>query len=104
MTDIAVYVIANLVVTDAESYRLDEKGFFPLLKRHGGSFITYDDAPHNFEGSAPRPGRMIMFSFPSEAAARGWYDDADYQLLSDHRRKGTRLEFLTMVRGLPPRS
>ncbi len=104
MTDIAVYVIANLVVTDAESYRLYEKGFFPLLKRHGGSFITYDDAPHNFEGSAPRPGQMIMFSFPSEAAARGWYDDADYQLLSDHRRKGTRLEFLTMVRGLPPRS
>ena len=47
---------------------------------------------------------MIMFSFPSEAAARGWYDDADYQLLSDHRRKGTRLEFLTMVRGLPPRA
>jgi uncharacterized protein (DUF1330 family) len=31
------------------------------------------------------------------------YDDADYQALSEHRRAGTDLQFLTMVHGLPPR-
>jgi hypothetical protein len=36
-------------------------------------------------------------------AASSANDDADYQLLSDHRRRGRRLEFLTMVRGLLPR-
>jgi len=30
-------------------------------------------------------------------------ENAEYQALSEHRRAGTRLEFLTMVRGVPPR-
>lgn len=47
---------------------------------------------------------MIIFQFPSEQAAKDWYDDADYQALSEFRRAGTSLQFLTMVRGLPPRT
>jgi len=46
---------------------------------------------------------MIIFKFPSEQAAKDWYADADYQVLSEHRRAGTHLEFLTLVHGLPPR-
>ena len=41
--------------------------------------------------------------FPSAEAAEAWYNDPDYQALSEHRRAGTRLEFLTMLHGLPPR-
>ena len=104
MTGQAVYLIGNLVVTDPKVYRTYEKGFFPLLKRHGGEFVTYDDAPHTFEGEAPRPGRVIIFSFPSEDHARRWYADPDYQALSEHRRAGTQLQFLTMVRSLPART
>ncbi|MBK8840437.1 MAG: DUF1330 domain-containing protein [Hyphomonadaceae bacterium] len=103
MTDQPVYLIANLVVKDPAEYRLYEKGFFPLLKRHGGEFVTYDDAPLTFEGESPRPGRVIIFRFPSEADAKRWYADADYQELSKHRRAATQLEFLTMVRSIPPR-
>ena len=44
-----------------------------------------------------------MFTFPSEEAARGWFDDADYQALSEFRRAGAPLTSLTMVKGLPPR-
>ncbi len=104
MTQQPVYLIANLKVRDADEYRKYEKGFFPLLKRHGGEFVTYDDAPHTFEGDAPRSGRMIMFRFPSEDAAKDWYADPDYQALSEHRRAATRLEFLTMVRSIPSRA
>ena len=46
---------------------------------------------------------MVIFSFPSEQAAKNWYADADYQALSEHKRGGTRLDFLTMVRGMPLR-
>lgn len=104
MSDLPVFVMANLVVKDAAEYRKYEKGFFPLLKRYGGEFVTYDDNPLTFEGSAPRPGRMIVFKFPSEDAAKRWYADPDYQALSEFRRAGTNLEFLTMVRSLPPRA
>lgn len=99
-----VYMLVNLVVEDPERYRQYEKGFFPILQRHGGSFVTFDDQSVTFEGSGPPEGRLVIFRFPSETAARGWYDDPEYQSLSEHRRAGTRLVFLTMVHELPPRS
>ena len=98
-----VYMIANLKIEDAETYRKYEKGFFHILKKHGGSFITFDDTIAHLEGSTPVEGRIVIFTFPSEEAARGWFDDADYQSLSEFRRAGAPLTSLTMVKGLPPR-
>ena len=103
MSDVPVYMVVNLAVTDVNEYRQYEKGFFPILKRFGGQFVTFDDNPITLEGVAPRSGRMIIFSFPSEQAAKDWWADAEYQALSEHRRAGTKMEFLTMVHGLPPR-
>lgn len=50
MSDVAVYMVVNLHVTDASSYRQYEKGFFPILKRYGGEFVTYDDNASTLEG------------------------------------------------------
>jgi uncharacterized protein (DUF1330 family) len=96
-------MVANLEIRDAERYRLYEKGFFPILKRHGGEFFTFDDATKTVEGAAPPPGRIVIFRFPSEQAAQAWYDDPEYQAISEHRRAATEMHFLTMVHGLPPR-
>ena len=104
MTEVPVFMIVNLVITNNDEYRKYEKGFFGLLKKYHGSFVTYDDNPVNLEGSSPRDGRMIIFSFPSEKEGRDWYADVEYQKLSDHRRAGTQMQFLTMVHGLPPRN
>ena len=102
MSDVPVYMIAKLSIENAEQYRQYEKGFFPLLKRHGGEFITFDDNSETLEGASGRPSRVILFQFPSEEKARQWYDDPEYQALSEYRRAGTELEFLTLVHGLPP--
>ena len=104
MSDIPVYMIVNLTVTDKDEYRKYEKGFFPILKQYGGEFVTYDDNPLTLEGTDPIEGRSIIFKFPSEQAAKDWYADSDYQALSEYRRSGTKLRYLTMVRGLPPRT
>lgn len=98
-----VHVMANFMVHDAAKYRVYEKGFFPILKKHGGTFITFDDGSTTFEGSRPPEGRVVLFKFPSAEAATAWYNDPDYQALSEHRRAGTELKFLTMLHGLPPR-
>jgi uncharacterized protein (DUF1330 family) len=103
MADQPVYMIANLVIHNADTYRAYEKGFFPLLKRYDGEFVTFDDKPETLEGTSPRPGRIVIFKFPSAEKAHAWYADTEYQTLSAHRRAGTTLEFLTMVHGLPPR-
>ena len=75
MSDAPCFMIANFVVHDADTYRKYEKGFFPILKRHGGEFFTYDDKSDTLEGSSPRPGRIVMFKFPSEENARAWWAD-----------------------------
>jgi len=103
VSDLPVYMVVNLEVTDAERYLQYEKGFFPILKKHGGSFVTFDDKTQTLEGSSPIEGRMVIFRFPSESAAQAWYADPEYQTLSEHRRAGTNLKFLTMVHELPPR-
>ncbi|MFT5276236.1 MAG: hypothetical protein ACI9J2_002780 [Saprospiraceae bacterium] len=102
MSDAPVYMVVNLTIEDTEEYGKYVKGFFDLLKKYGGSFMGYDDNVENFEGFSPRNGRMVIFSFPSEEVAKNWYADTEYQALSEYRRAGTRLDFLTMVRGVPP--
>ena len=104
MADVPVFMVVNLAITDADEYRKYEKGFFGLLKKYGGEFVTFDDKPITLEGDSPRAGRMIIFKFPSEQVAKQWYADPDYQTLSQHRRGGTKLEFLTLVHGVPPRA
>ena len=104
MSDVPVFMVVNLAVTDADTYRKYEKGFFSILKKYGGEFLTFDDEPLTLEGEAPRENRMIIFQFPSEQAAKDWYADPEYQSLSEFRRAGTSLQFLTMVRGMAPRA
>tara|TARA_B100001059_G_scaffold146935_1_gene146756 strand:- start:1832 stop:1978 length:147 start_codon:yes stop_codon:yes gene_type:complete len=45
MSNVPVFLFANLIINDEEQYREYEKGFFPILKKFGGEFITYDDNP-----------------------------------------------------------
>ena len=102
MSEVKVYMIANLQIHDAENYRNYEKGFFPILKKHGGEFITYDDDIVNVEGENNITGRVIIFSFPNEEAADKWYNDPEYQEISKFRREATTTQ-LIKVKGMPPR-
>ena len=102
MENIKVFVMANIIITDADEYKNYEKGFFPILKKHNGTFITYDDSPDVLEGPKPLPGRVIIFTFPSEDDANNWWNDMDYQELSKHRRAATNAT-IQRIKGLPPR-
>ena len=67
MSNSSVYVLANLVIEDSERYREYEKGFFPLLKRHEGKLITFDDNSIDLEkGEISLSGRVVVFSFTYE--------------------------------------
>ena len=104
MINIPVYMIVNLKINDLDQYRLYEKGFFPFLQKHNGSFITFDDSPECLEGEKPMQfDRVIIFSFASEKDANNWWNDDGYQELSKHRRASTEIT-LQRVKGIPPRS
>jgi uncharacterized protein (DUF1330 family) len=69
--------------------------------------LVLNEALEELEHIAPRQADIIELRFfaglSSEQAARDWFDDPDYQAISEHRRAGTSMRFLTMVHGLPPR-
>jgi uncharacterized protein (DUF1330 family) len=104
MPDQKVYIIANLVINDKDTYRIYEKGFFPLLKKYDGEFITFDNDAKHLEGEVKIEGRIIIFTFPSVETAENWFNDPNYQELAENRRTSTVLKNLTMVKSLPPRN
>ncbi len=97
-----VRFIAHFTVDDPERYRVYEKGFFPILRAHGGRFVTYDDAPVVLEG-ALAPGRTVIIDFDSEEALQGWWDSPEYRELAVHRHAGTTTHAVYFVHGPPPR-
>jgi uncharacterized protein (DUF1330 family) len=62
MEDVKVYMVVNLEIEDKDTYLKYEKGFFPILKKHGGEFLTFDDSFRHLEGSEPLTGYYILFS------------------------------------------
>ena len=103
MSEQRVFMIANLKINDKNTYQIYEKGFFPILKKYGGEFETYDDTVETFEGSTPLEGRTVIFSFPSPEKAREWFNDPEYQKLAIHRRTAAELKNLSMIKSLPAR-
>ena len=104
MNEVPVYVVANIVIQDPDTYKKYEKGFFPILKKYEGKFITFDDNIGQLEGSSEVSGRVIIFSFPNENLADQWYSSVEYQELSAFRREGTDTISIFKVKGQPPRN
>ena len=46
--NITVYMVVNLTIRDKDEYRIYEKGFFSFLKKHNGTFITYDEKTKDY--------------------------------------------------------
>lgn len=88
MSEGPVHFIAHFTVTDPERYRVYEKGFFPILKAHGGEFVTLDDSPIVLEGEWAE-GRTVILRFESEEALMTWWNSPEYKELATHRHAGT---------------
>jgi len=97
-----VHFIAHFTVTDADTYRVYEKGFFPILKRHGGKFLTFDDNPTVLEGSREE-GRTVIIEWESEEQLMEWWNDPEYVELAKHRHAGTDTFSVSIVHAVPGR-
>lgn len=101
-TDSTVRFIAHFTVTNRDEYRTYEKGFFPILRSHGGRFLTYDDAPTILEGTYEQ-GRTVVLEFDSEEALNAWWNSAEYIELAAHRHAGTTTHSVTVIHSPPVR-
>jgi len=97
-----VHFMAHFTVNDPDGYRQYEKGFFPILRAHGGRFITYDDNPVVLEGQRAE-GRTVLIGFDSEAACLAWWNSPEYVELARFRHAATTTHSITIVHAPPAR-
>jgi uncharacterized protein (DUF1330 family) len=72
------YVIVETDVRDPERYERYMAAAPATLSAAGGQFLARGGELDVLEGDW-HPSRVVVLEFPDLAAARRWYDSADYQ-------------------------
>lgn len=93
-----VYAIAQLRFTDRAAYDRYQIRFKDVFRRYQGTLLAADESPQLVEGKWDRD-KVVLMSFPDEAAFRLWSDSPDYQEISKDRRAGADTVVL-LVEGL----
>jgi uncharacterized protein (DUF1330 family) len=79
-------VIATVEIHDDAGIQEYIKRAGALLEQFGASVVGFDDDPDVLEGEWPGSRTMIL-QFPSEEAARRWYESEEYQAAAEIRRR-----------------
>jgi uncharacterized protein (DUF1330 family) len=95
---VTVYAIAQLRFTDRAAYDRYQAKFMEVFRRHSGTLLAADESPEVVEGQWDRE-KVVLMSFPDEAAFRGWAQSQEYQEISKDRRAGADTVVL-LVEGL----
>jgi uncharacterized protein (DUF1330 family) len=95
---VPVYAIAQLRFTDRAAYDRYQARFMEVFRRHPGTLLAADESPQVIEGRWDRE-KLVLMSFPDEAAFHGWAQSPEYQDISKDRRAGADTVVL-LVKGL----
>jgi uncharacterized protein (DUF1330 family) len=95
---VPVYAIAQLRFTDRAAYDRYPLRFMEVFRRHPGTLLAADESPQVIEGRWDRE-KLVLMSFPDEAAFHGWAQSPEYQDISKDRRAGADTVVL-LVKGL----
>lgn len=97
-SSMTVHAIAQLRFTDRAAYDRYQHRFMEIFERHRGRLLAADDQPAIVEGVSDRE-KIVLMSFPDEAAFRAWADSPEYQAISVDRRAGADAVVM-LVRGI----
>ena len=65
-----------------------QQGAGPTLAAHGAELVSFDVGAETVEGAPPGP-QTVIIKFADTAAAKGWYESADYQKVVGKRLAAT---------------
>ena len=85
----AAYVIAEIDITDPETYKEYQRLVPQTVEQYGGRFLARGGKIIPKDGGWT-PKRVIVIEFPSLDAAQQWYDSPEYAPLLDIRLRATR--------------
>jgi len=97
---VTVYVIVQLKMIDRAAYDRYQARFFDVFRKFGGRLLSADEQPAVLEGTWDRD-KVVLMSFPDEAAFRAWSDSSEYVEISKDRKAGAQAIVL-LVKGFTP--
>jgi uncharacterized protein (DUF1330 family) len=95
-----VYVIVQLKMTDRAAYDRYQARFFDVFKKFSGRLLSADEQPAVLEGKWDRD-KLVLMSFPDEAAFKAWAASPDYQEISKDRKAGAE-GIVLLAKGFQP--
>ena len=95
-----VYVIVQLKMTDRVAYDRYQARFFDVFRNFGGRLLSADEHPEVLEGSWDRD-KLVLMSFPDEAAFQAWASSPEYLEISRDRKAGAEAIVL-LAKGFSP--
>ena len=93
-----VYAIAQLTITDRATYDRYQARFMGVMKRFQGRVLVADESPKVVEGIWDRQ-KVVLLSFPDEAAFREWAESPEYLEIAKDRKAGADAVIL-LVKGI----
>jgi uncharacterized protein (DUF1330 family) len=94
----SVYVIAQLRFTDRPAYDRYQARFMEVFAKFNGRVLAADERPQILEGKWDHE-KVVLLSFPDEAACRAWGESPGYKEISKDRKAGADAVVL-LVKGL----
>jgi len=97
----AAYVIAEVEITDQETYAKYREAANPTFKEFGGEFLATNmrSRTETLEGEPPK--RIAIVKFDSMDAARRWYNSPGYTKAKEFRHRAAKSR-LILVEGSHP--
>lgn len=92
------YVIAQIKVSDPETYAGYIEMVLPTIEHFGGAFIVRGGRSISYEGTPPGD-RNVVIRFPSFEAAEAWYHSKEYAKAKSVRMSASS-SVQTIVEGL----
>jgi uncharacterized protein (DUF1330 family) len=82
-----VYAIVQLKMTDRAAYDRYQARFFDVFRKFSGRLLSADENPAVLEGAWDHD-KLVLMSFPDEAAFHDWADSPEYLEISRDRKAG----------------
>ncbi|UGY18520.1 DUF1330 domain-containing protein [Bradyrhizobium septentrionale] len=95
-----VYVIVQLKMTDRAAYDRYQARFFDVFRKFSGRLLSAYEQPAVLEGTWDRD-KLVLMSFPDEAAFRAWSESPEYVEISSDRKAGAQ-GIVLLAKGFAP--
>jgi uncharacterized protein (DUF1330 family) len=95
------YIIAEIEITDPDTYDRYRAQTPGVIAQYGGRFIVRGGKAEMLEGDRP-PGRLVAIEFSDATAARRFYESPEYQAIIGLRQQAARSRLILIEGHTPP--